>query len=397
MKHFVGIDWADQKHDILVLTEDGRQISHSIIEDNWQGFQKLETLLLSLGDVCLNIERPNGLLVDWLVAHDWPVYFTPPQIVAHNRPRRSKSDVYDAFILANLLRSNNDECRLLTLQSAAVEDLKQVVRAYDHLQQEQRRLSNRLRAALKQYYPVVLDMFRHPDQLLTLSFLEQFPDPEAARAASLEQLIAFFVEKRYRYKERVLAHYEKLQRYAPPARVSAGHITYIQSLIPIMRPIRQQMTVLKRQIDTQFKQHPDAEWWLGFPGLHTLNGARLLVYIGDNRDRFPTADRLRAVAGTVPITRSSGKRVSVYFRKECSHPLRKAITDMARNSTKRSGWAKSYYDGQLARGHKKARAQRALANRWVGIIWKLWQTGEQYDEMVHVMNRSRQGLVALSA
>jgi transposase len=118
----------------------------------------------------------------------------------------------------------------------------------------------------------------------------------------------------------------------------------------------------------------------------------MLAWIGDERRRFPTAQTLQAVAGTAPITRQSGKSLRVEFRRACSHPLRKAVDDFARQSVRYSRWAQEYRDAQMARGHSKARAYRALANRWLKIIWTLWQRREGYSEAQHVANRTRRML-----
>lgn len=114
-------------------------------------------------------------------------------------------------------------------------------------------------------------------------------------------------------------------------------------------------------------------------------------YSGDNRQSFPSPDVLQAIAGTAPITRRSGKVMQVEFRRGCSHPLRQAVENFARLSVRQSGWARAYYESQVARGHTKPRAYRALGNRWLGIVWKLRQTNESYKEAKHVANRSRQG------
>jgi transposase len=115
----------------------------------------------------------------------------------------------------------------------------------------------------------------------------------------------------------------------------------------------------------------------------------LVGRIGDDRDRFPSTSSLQATAGTAPVTRRSGKSKSVEFRKACSHKLRKAVDDLARQSVKSSAWAQQYYDAQMLRGHSSTRSYRALGNRWLSIIWKLWQTRVEYDEQVHLANRLR--------
>ncbi|MEO1644788.1 MAG: transposase, partial [Chloroflexota bacterium] len=155
-----------------------------------------------------------------------------------------------------------------------------------------------------------------------------------------------------------------------------------------------QKNALTREMKKVFLSHPDADWWLSIPGTKgPLTPARMLAWVGDNRSRFPSAKVLQAIAGTVPVTRRSGKTKVVEFRTACSHPLRSAVDDLARQSTRHSGWARAYFQQQLDKGHSAARSYRALANRWLKIIWTLWQCQEMYDEAKHVANRSRQGVV----
>jgi hypothetical protein len=178
----------------------------------------------------------------------------------------------------------------------------------------------------------------------------------------------------------------------PQATVQDGYVEYMQVLLPLLRMLFNRKRDLIKQITCVFRSHPDADWVLQFPGTSgPLTPARLLAWIGDDRRRFPTAESLQAVAGTVPITRRSGKRTSVHFRRNCSHQLRSTVDDFARQSLRHSGWAGAYFQEQLARGHKTNRAYRGLANRWMKIYWTLWQNGDFYCEETHIANRSRQG------
>jgi transposase len=391
MMHFLGIDWADDKHDLCLLAEDGRIISQFTIRHDWSGFQHLQQILESFPDTKIILERSNGLLVDWLVKGGWEIYILNPHILAHRRPRRSKDDQRDAYLLAHLLRMGDPECRPLIIQSPIVEHLKQLMVTYDSLLQQQRRFGNQMTFYLKQYYPAAESLFSHVFNLISLAFLEQFPTPQEAQALSLEEFRTFLVTQSYRHMPRVPKLYQHLQNPAPQARVQAGYVEHVRCLIPLLRTVFIQKTRLSKEIEQVFLSHPEAALWQSLPGAGLMTSARLLTWIGDNRDRFPTPDILQATAGTAPITRSSGKQKTVEFRWACSHPLRSTADDLARLSVRESGWAAAYYQQQRDRGHEKPRAYRALANRWMSIIWKLWQTGQHYDEMVHVMNRSHQG------
>jgi hypothetical protein len=133
MMHYVGIDWADQKHDVCIVTEDGRILSEFVIGNDWKGFEQLREVLQSLEQVEINLERQDGLLVDWLISQDWHVFFTPPTIVARRRPRQSKDDRGDAYLLATLRRINAQDSRPVVVHSEIVDELRQLTRAYDQL------------------------------------------------------------------------------------------------------------------------------------------------------------------------------------------------------------------------------------------------------------------------
>jgi transposase len=389
--YWMGIDWADEKHDICVLDEKGKIVREFDISNDQRGFDILRKRIARLQDaVKINIERSDGLLVDWLVRNGYAVHLTPPLSLHHRRPRRSKTDKGDAYLLAHLLRVGDPECRPLARRSETVEYMRQLLRAHDSMVQEQRRQGNRLTYLLKQYYPAALKVFCQPHRLISLAFLEKYPTPELAREASAEDLRQFLREHKYggrKIDQKAVEMYHVLQTPAPTAGIQDGLVIHVQILIPILRHIYHSRTDLKKRILQAFPGHPDAAWWQTIPGAQSLTGARLLAWIGDDRNRFPTANSLQATAGTAPVTRRSGKSKSVEFRKACSHKLRRAADDLARQSVKTTTWAKDFYDAQIARGHHSTRAYRALANRWLSIIWKLWQTGVMYDEKVHMANR----------
>jgi len=389
---FVGIDWASEKHDLCFLAEDGRILSEFTITDNLAGFHDLQARLMSFAEVKINIERSDGLLVEWLISQGYPIFITPTVVVAHRRPRRSKDDRGDAYLLAHLLRMGDPECRPLPRQSQVVEHLKHLTSAYDTVLQEQRRLTNRFVYALQRYFPAVLAAFRVPHGLTCLAFVETYATPEAAQVLSQADLVAFLRQNRYSHLYKAEVMYQVFQAPAPRSPFCEGYVASVKLLIPLLRCLYQQRKALEKQIVAVFNQHPEAAWWRSLPGAGgNLTPARLLAWIGDDRSRFPSPEVLQAVAGTVPVTRRSGKQLHVEFRHACSHQLRAAADDLARQSVKHSGWAKAYLNEQLARGHAAPRAYRALANRWLRIIWTLWQTNAPYDENKHVANRSKRG------
>jgi transposase len=394
--HYVGVDWADETHQIAIITSDGTCISEFEIAEDSTGLQRLQEHLELLSPVHINIERPDGLLVDWFIQQGFPIFVTPPRIAAHRRPRRSKDDRGDARLLAQIMRAGDEDCRLLQRHSSQVETLLQLLRAFEQIQRQQIRNANQLRQILKQYYPAMLRLFSDIRTNIALAFLQTYPEPQTTLQLCRDELDQFLRTQRYSHMQRLDAILHILHTPAPTATVWRGNVTHAQTLAAILQTLNLQLCRIKRDIQQSFLTHPEAEWWQAFPGAGALTAPRLLALIGDNRAVFPTAEVLQAHAGTVPVTRRSGKSKSVRFRWACDKALRKTMTDLARHSIPQSGWAASYYHDQLQRGHAEQRALRALANRWVRIIWTLWQRREPYDESIHLANRSRRGTAATS-
>jgi transposase len=392
--HYVGIDWAEAAHQVCLMTADGRVLSEFVITHDGRGFERLRTALDELGPVEINLERSDGVLVDWLVAQGWTIFVTAPRILASHRPRRSKDDRGDAHLLAELRRRNDPDTHPLVVHSQLVEELRCLLRAYDQLHKQQVKTGNQLRQVLIEYYLGAVRAFSSISGPVTLAFLSAYPNPETAQAASYEELAAFLRRHGYTCTQHFDKLYQRLQTSEPQARVEVGHIAHMLALVEVLKTLHHQLGQVTRQLQRTFAAHPEADWWRAFPGAGPLTAPRLLAQIGDNPAAFPSFQTLQATAGTVPITRQSGQKRVVKFRWACSHPLRKAAMDLARNSVRESGWARSYFNRQRALGHNTSRAYRALANRWLRIIWTVRQRGEIYDETRHIANRSRQGRIA---
>lgn len=364
-----------------------------------EGFHHLEARLRELGlvpqDCLVALEKSSGLLVGYLLDHGYTVYPINPKAVDRYRDRLrvsgAKSDPLDALVLAHILRTDRDLHRPLLPSSPLAQELKCITRSHEDLVEQRTRLTNQIKACLKEYYPAALTFFSSVDQPLALAFLEAFPTPEAARRLSAQELETFCFQRCYRNRTGIRSLYEKMQApslQAPPW-LATARSQYLLALVTQMVPLQKAISGFERQLQSLLDQHPDSPVFLSLPGAGTVLAARLLAELGDCRDNFPTPEALQAEAGTAPVTKRSGHRLSTLFRRACRKRLRNAFQQFSRESVRLSPWAREYYQRQRDHGKSSSRAFRALANRWAAILWKMWQQGLPYDEDYHQANRAR--------
>ena len=386
---YVGIDWADDHHDIYVTDKSAEPLDRFRIAHSYLGMQQLKKHLAKFEvtpeETLVAVECHQGLLIYSLLKEGYQVYPINPKAMSRYRDRyrmsTSKSDPRDAMVLANILRTDLHLHKPLPRESLADASLKQLTRAHKSLVQQRVKVVNQMIIQLKSYYPMALQIFSRLDQEITLTFLEQYPTPCEAKAASLDELEDFFRRQRYTRPGKLLFIYESLQKPAlrAPQELEEAHRIVILSLIPILRSLITQIEKLEDEIALAFKQNPAHAIFSSLPA-GGITTARLNGEVGSNRSRYPTPGYLQTDAGTAPVTRRSGKTVVVYFRWQCNKHLRDAFQSLARESVNSCPWAREYFVAQMKLGHKASRAYRALANRWAVILWKMLQEGQPFSQ-----------------
>jgi transposase len=401
----IGIDWADDKHDICIRDAvDRRILSEFSVGHGAEGMTQLDEKVAALGaelDKCLvAVETPHGLLVGYLLQAGYVVYAIPPRAVDRYRDRHrqsgAKTDQLDAQVLSDILCIDRKYHRPIPSDSPLVQEIRLTSRQRQKLVNERTRLKNQLTACLKSYYPVALDLFSGLDCAITWAFLRAYPNAEAASMASLAELKAFFVQQGYSHPSKIPQIYALLQAPAVPVadwqvRVSQQHMLVLVELLAI---VATQIKAYERTLSDLLDQHEDAFIFRSLPNAGDVTAGWLLGEIGDCRDKFESASGMQALAGTCPVTEQSGKQRRIKFRVACCKPFRNGTQQFARLSVRGqngSSWAKGYLSDQLRRGHSISRGTRALANRWLAIIFRLWQDRVAYDEKVHLRNRAQRG------
>lgn len=400
----IGIDWADKSHTLCIRELETRRIlAECEIINDASGIARLENMVRLLNNQpssCLvAIETNQGILVNYLVSAGYQVYAIPPAAVKDYRGRRrrsgAKSDQDDARLLADILCVDRDLYPPIAADSPLVKEIQAVSRSREQLVRQRTRVINQLKQSLKTYFPHVIRLFSGLDTQIAQAFLKTYPTYAAVGQASDAQLRAFFKAQHYTRPDLVddkIALLRKPCIPVPAWQVRAGQ-PLTEALLEQLVSLTRHIVLHEERLETLLEQHSDAALFRSLPGTGLVLAAGLLGEIGDCRAQYDSAANLQALGGTAPVTRRSGPLVRAHFRFACSKPFRRVMQEFARASARpnQSAWARAYVSNQIERGHSPSRAYRALANRWLKIIYRMWQDHTLYDENYHLHNIANRG------
>jgi transposase len=385
---YIGVDWADQKHDALALNDAGQKLGSIRVAHTPEGLARLDAWLSSLlGDqskeqVACIIETTHGLLIAFLLERGWPVYPINPRTVDRKRPASgAKTDAIDAHLLAKTGRADFADLHRLIPDNETIAELKGLTRDQDSLIRMQTRLVNQLTACLKEYYPVALSLFTKVQQRSTLLFLQTYPTPEAAQAAPCEQIRQVLQSAGHTTAKKVAplvfeqVHQPHLQANAVTIRIKSR---LALALIAQLLPLLEQIAAYDKEIERLFLNHKDHEVIKSLPGAGKRLAPRLLAEVGDDASRYESSASLQSLGGTSPVLFQSGNYSKPHRRLGCIKPLRNVLHQFAWQSTNQEAWANTYYERKRAEGKSHSVAVRALSNIWARIIYALLKSHELY-------------------
>jgi transposase len=384
-----GIDWARDDHAVSVVNARGREIHRCSVEHSAAGLRELIAVLARNSAREAAIERPDGPVVDALLGAGITVVVISPNQIKNLRGRYgsagNKDDRFDAYVLADTLRTDRARLAPLTPDSPATVTLRRACRARKDLVTHRVALANQLRAHLRNAFPGAAGLFAEIDSPISLKFLARFSTQDRAAWLSPRRLAAWLASVGYCGRTDPAVLHARLAAAPRGATGDDGtaqaHVT--AALLAVLTTVTEQIKALSEQIAEQLALHADAHIFTSLPRSGTVRAARLLAEIGDCRARFPTPEALACLAGAAPSTRQSGKLRAVTFRWSCDKQLRDAVTDFAGDSRRASPWAASLYNRARARGHDHPHAVRILARAWLFVIWHCWQDHAAYDPAKH--------------
>jgi transposase len=413
----IGIDWAEDFHDVALGTQDNGVIEQFRIAHGPGGVATLVQRALRLepdpAEVRVVIETRHGLLVEALLDAGFTVLPVNPDLVARRRgPARKKDDTEDARICCLLALDRHQRLKTLIPHGEIGGELRAIGRDDERAARDQRRLLNRLRADLQTTYPAALALAgKDLGAPTVLRLLQRWPTQAELAAASRDDLVAFARAGRHGWPERfadrvttaLAAPSLPTRDYLVRAKAAGIRLAAVQllALHEARRGWEARMGELllggRRSGRDHVVEDPDpgkafpgGVIYLSFPGLGDRLAARVAGEIGEHIGQFDSPNGLQCYAGRAPVTRRSGKRDFVVARRLAhNHYLGDAVHQWAFCSLTTSGWAREFYDSKIAAGKSHHNALRALGNRWLEILWHCLTKGVLYNEDVHVTNRNR--------
>ena len=385
-----GIDWASEKHDVLIANEYGERLLGETFAHDEQGITALCDALVCFEVGIVAIERGDGVLVERLLEAGMRVLALHPNQVkaARDRFRASggKSDRFDCFVLCELARTDAHRFRLLEPDSDQTKALRALTRSREDLVAARVALANQLRAELERFWPGPIGLFAALDSPISLAFLARYPSPDDTRGLGEKRMAAFL--KAHRYSRKTPAQLLERLRSAPSGR--GGEVetrtrrAIVIRLVETLQVLVEQIRGLETEIADALDAHPDGQIFRSFFKTDSvICAATLLAEIGDCRRRYPHRDAIAADAGQAPVAVESGKRKHAKFRWACNKRLRNALSTLAHCTCRWNPWAADRYASARQRGHNHRRALRTLGRAWARIIWRCWQNHTPYDPARH--------------
>ena len=396
---YVGIDWADDHHDIVITDDSANTLDQFRIDHTCEGFALLHSHIAnhqtSPDLVLIAIETSRGLLVHELLQKGYVVYAINPKSVNRYKDRhvlsKAKSDALDALSLGHILRTDRHRFQPLKplpedyrLLDRLCTDLRKVV-------DEKSRVTNQVISCLKEFYPKALETFSLDSQIF-IDFLKAFPDHRALSACTKKAFLAFLKKHRYPCPAKADELWKTIQSPTlQPDKVTArsGRLR-LGMLLDQLENLKVHIIHYEQEIQDILDKLPESNSVESLPGVGDRPAPELVATLGpnnkDGHHRFQASDEIAKLSGCVPIVRESGKWRTVSLRYACVKSLRRTFHDWAFTSINYSSWARAFYDYHKERNQSHCTILRNLGKKWIKILFAVWSQGTSYDETLHIQN-----------
>lgn len=397
---FVAIDWSDREHAWALEEAGAKPRERGKLEHTPEAIEIWAAELAARfagRPIAVALEQARGALIYALSRYGHLVlYPIHPSTSSRYRealfPSGRKDDPQDADLLLDLLVQQRKRLRPLQPDTEQTRKLQTLVEQRRRLVDERTAQTNRITNLLKLYFPQALTWFGQPSSPLAAAALECWPTLERLQAQDPEQLRQFF--RRHRCSpQRIQQRLEEIPKARPalqdPAIVEPA-VLMVQILLRMVTVLRQGIAQIEHNLQEAFTTHPDASLFTSFPGAGPAMAPRLLAAFGSQRDRFSSAAQIQSYSGIAPVIARSGQtQCWIHFRWACPKFLRQSFHEFAACSIPRCAWAKAYYQHQKDKQKGHHAAVRALAYKWLRILFRCWQNHQPYQEDLYLAVRER--------
>lgn len=396
--HYAGFDWAKDHHAVIIVDTQGQIVADFEFEHSLEGWQRLVKETSAYPNLAVAIETSQGAAVDQLLQRQYTVYPVHPVAAESYRQRKApsgtKTDHLDAWGLADALRVDGQGWRVLQPLDPMTEQLRLLCRDEVVLIEQRTALVNQLQQALAEYYPAALEAFTDWTDSFTWEFVIEFPTPEALVKAGQRRWEKFLhTHKLWRPEtaEKRLKIFARADQFKGSQAIVRAKSQLAVSLAKLLRTLRQQLDLYRKQIEALFKDHPDHDLFGSLPGAKKVLAPRLLAAIGVNPDRYGSQEVLQSIAGTAPVSYQSGKIHKVHVRWACDKFVRHTVHLWADCFRKATVWGQAYYQKKRAEGMSHACALRCLGQRLLKILFRMLTTKTPYNAELHAQNQQKYG------
>jgi len=405
---FIGLDWADEQHAVCLQEAGATRREALKLDQTPEALQAwIQQLRARFGGrpVGIAVEQARGALIYALMHVDFlQLYPVNPQTLAKLRqafyPSGAKDDPGDAELLLEVLLKHRDHLRVWVPDNVLTRSIQLLTEGRRKLVDERTALTNQLTAALKMYFPQALDWFGDLHTARACAFLQRWPSLPQLQGATTSSVRKFYRKQGYRGDDKLKQLIQNIQQAQPltedPAVVLSSAMM-VHSLVKQIPSLTESIQDYDRQIASLFKEHDDSTLFGSFPGAGPTLAPRLLAAFGSDRNRFEYAAEVQQLSGVAPVTEKSGKACWVHWRWACSKFLRQSFHEFAGQSILKSVWARAYYQQQRQRGQSHHAALRALAYKWIRIIFRCWKDRTPYDEATYLKSLQLRGSNLASA
>ncbi len=397
---WIGIDWASERHAVSVQAAESSRSERFILEHKPESLQAwFMSLRARFGGrkVAVAIEQSKGAVINFLLGLDFVhIFRVHPNSLKNYRqalyPSGAKDDPTDADLLVQFVRFHQDRIHPWVPDDVESRLLLRLVEGRRRVVNKRVRVTNELTQVLKEYFPQALQWAGDLDRVMACDFLLKWPTLQKLQKSRPESIRQFYREHGCRSGKRIDAHIEEIRlaySLTTDRAVMESSVLMVRTIVSQLRALIEAVAHFDESIAEVYRQQPDSEIFSSFPGAGAALAPRLQAVMGTDRNRFEDAQQVSEYSGIAPVTERSGKTRWVHRRLACSRFVKQSFHEFAGQSIQQCAWARAYYDSKRSNDMGHHAALRALANKWIRIIFRCWKDQVPYDEQKYMESLKR--------